>query len=39
MTVEVEDAHAHVQRLVLVIKMVTVLDECITEEQRSVVRF
>jgi hypothetical protein len=31
--------HAHVQRLVSVVKMVTVLEECITEEQCSVVRF
>jgi hypothetical protein len=31
-------ADAHVQRLVLVVKMATVL-ECATEEQRSVVRF
>jgi hypothetical protein len=28
--------HAHVQRLVLVVKMATVLEECHTEEQRSV---
>jgi hypothetical protein len=29
----------HVQRLVLVVKMVTVLQEYNTEEQRSVVHF
>jgi hypothetical protein len=38
MTVCVADAHARVQRVVLVVKMATVL-ECATEEQRSVVRF
>jgi hypothetical protein len=38
MTVEVADAHAHGQRLVSVVKVATVLDECTTEEQRSVVR-
>jgi hypothetical protein len=32
------DAHSHVQRLVSVVKMVTVLEEYIREEQRSVVR-
>jgi hypothetical protein len=32
-------AHAHVQRLVSVVKMATVLDECNTEEQGSAVRF
>jgi hypothetical protein len=32
------DAHAHVQRLVSVVKMAPVLDECNAEEQRSVVR-
>jgi hypothetical protein len=31
--------HAHVQRLVSVVKMVTALEECTTEEQRSVVNF
>jgi hypothetical protein len=31
--------HAHVQRLVSVVKMATVLEEYTTEEQRSVVRF
>jgi hypothetical protein len=39
MTVYVEDVNAHVQRLVLVVKMATVLEEYITEEQRSVVLF
>jgi hypothetical protein len=39
MTVEVADAHAHVQRLVSVVKMATVLEECINEEQRSVFVF
>jgi hypothetical protein len=34
----VADAGAYVQMLVSVIKMVTVIEECITEEQRSVVR-
>jgi hypothetical protein len=35
---QIADAHAHVQRLVSVVKMATVLEECSTEEQRSVVR-
>jgi hypothetical protein len=39
MTVWVADAHAHVQRLVSIVKMVTVLEKYATEEQRSVVRF
>jgi hypothetical protein len=39
MTVKVSDAHAHVQKLVSVVKMATVLEECITEEQRSVELF
>jgi hypothetical protein len=39
MRVQVGDAHANVQRLVSVVKMTTVLEECTTEEQRSVVRF
>jgi hypothetical protein len=29
----------HVQRLVSVVKMATVLEECTTENQRSVVHF
>jgi hypothetical protein len=37
MTVYVADAHAHVQRLVSVLKMATVLEECVTEEHCSVV--
>jgi hypothetical protein len=39
MTVYVAEAHAHVQRLVSVIKMATVLEECTTEEQLSMARF
>jgi hypothetical protein len=39
MTVKVADAHAHIQRLVSVVKMATVLEDCTSEEQRSVVRF
>jgi hypothetical protein len=39
MTVYVADGHAHVQRLVSVVKIVVVLDECITGEQCSAVRF
>jgi hypothetical protein len=39
MTVQVADAHAHVQRIVSVVKMATVLEECTTEEPCSVVRF
>jgi hypothetical protein len=35
----VADAHAQVQRLVSGVKMVSLLEEFITEEQRSVVRF
>jgi hypothetical protein len=35
----VADAHAHVQRVVSVVKMATVLEECSTEDQRSVLRF
>jgi hypothetical protein len=31
--------HVHIQRLVSVVKMMTVLEECSTEEQRSVVGF
>jgi hypothetical protein len=33
MTVQVADAHAHVQRLVSVVKMTTVLEDYTTEEQ------
>jgi hypothetical protein len=39
MTVYVSDVHVHVQRLNSVVKMVTVLEEYTTEEQRSVVHF
>jgi hypothetical protein len=39
MTVYIVDAHAHIQGLVSVVKMVTVLEEYTTEMQRSVVRF
>jgi hypothetical protein len=38
MTVYVTDAHEHVQMLVSVVKMVTVLEVFTTENQRSVVR-
>jgi hypothetical protein len=31
--------HAHVQRLVSVVKMATVIEECISEEHSSIVRF
>jgi hypothetical protein len=36
MTVYVADGHTHVQRLVSVDKMATMLEECANEEQRSV---
>jgi hypothetical protein len=39
MTVHIAGAHAHVQRLVSVVKMVTVCEEYTNEEQCSVVRF
>jgi hypothetical protein len=39
MTVNVADAHVHVPRFVSVVKMLTVLEECNTEEQRYVVSF
>jgi hypothetical protein len=39
MTVQIIDAHAHVQRLDSVIKMAAMLEECITEDLVSVVRF
>jgi hypothetical protein len=35
MIVSVGDAHAHVQRLVSVVKMVTMREECNAEEVRS----
>jgi hypothetical protein len=37
MIVQVADAHAHVQKLVSVVKMETVLEDCTIEEQCSVV--
>jgi hypothetical protein len=39
MTVYVADAHAHVVRVVSVVKMAAVLESCTTEEQGSIVRF
>jgi hypothetical protein len=39
MTVYVADAHAHVQRLVSVVKMATVPEAYTTEKQRSVLHF
>jgi hypothetical protein len=39
MTVQVADARAHVQRLVSVVEMATMLEECTTKEQLPVVRF
>jgi hypothetical protein len=33
MTFLLADANAHVQRLVLAVKMATVLEDCATEEQ------
>jgi hypothetical protein len=39
MKVYAAGTHAHVQRLVSVAEMATVLEECTTEEQRSVLRF
>jgi hypothetical protein len=39
MAVQVADVHAHVQRLVSVVKMATVLETYTTEEQRSLMRF
>jgi hypothetical protein len=38
MTIWVADAHADVKSLVSVVKLATVLEECIIEEQRSIVR-
>jgi hypothetical protein len=38
MTVQIADAYAHVQRLISVVKMATVLEGYSNEEQRSVVR-
>jgi hypothetical protein len=39
MTVKVKSAHAHIQRLILVVNMATVLEEYTTQEQRSVVLY
>jgi hypothetical protein len=39
MAVYVADAHARVQRLVSVVKMAIMLEDCTAEEQRSVMRF
>jgi hypothetical protein len=39
MKVSVADAPARVQGLVSEVKMATVLEDCITEEQRCIVRF
>jgi hypothetical protein len=39
MRVKVADAHEHVQMLVSVVKMATVLEDYPTEEQQSTVRF
>jgi hypothetical protein len=38
MTVKEADTHAYIQRLVSVVKMATLLEDCATEEQHSVVR-
>jgi hypothetical protein len=39
MTINVAVAYAFVQRLVSVVKMANVLEECTTEEQSSLVPF
>jgi hypothetical protein len=39
MTVQVADAHAHVQRLVSVVKMAILLEGCTVEEHLSHLRF
>jgi hypothetical protein len=39
MKVYVADARAHVQRLVSVVRMATVLEECTTENKYLVLRF
>jgi hypothetical protein len=36
---QVADANSHIQRLVSVVKMATVLEDCMTEEQSSVISF
>jgi hypothetical protein len=38
MRVQVADAHVQVQKLFSVVKVATVVEECCTEEQRSIVR-
>jgi hypothetical protein len=38
MTVKVADAHAHVKKLVSIVKMATVVEEYTTENLRSFVR-
>jgi transposase len=39
MTAFAADAHSHVQRMISVVKMVTVLEKYTIEEQRSIVHF
>jgi hypothetical protein len=39
MAVYVADEHAHGQRLISVVKMVTLLEECNTEKQHFLVQF
>jgi hypothetical protein len=39
MTVYVVDAHAHIQRLVSVVNMATMLEKFTSREQHSLVRF
>jgi hypothetical protein len=39
MTAQVAGGHAHVKRLVSIVKRAIVLEECTIEEQRSAVRF
>jgi hypothetical protein len=39
MTVKVADTDMHVQRLVSVVQSVTMLEDCTTKEQCSLVRF
>jgi hypothetical protein len=39
MIVQVADAHEHVERLVSVVKMATVLNECTIEEHSSLLLF
>jgi hypothetical protein len=37
MTVKAADAHVHVQRLVSIVKMATLIEEYTTEDRRSIV--